>query len=177
MSGKGGRPVPGVAEKAREEFAADPLAKRETLELVRAYYRIRDPNVRKRLFDLAKSRQPADRERLLLAIADLCDSPHAGPAMKSPAIQALLSSIFMSLVVEAERDIRLTREAVEKVQGWEGLPLDAEKFALILKDARERLPEETYAEIEKAFDAADEAARADPAGATVFTARHHGDGA
>jgi uncharacterized protein (DUF2336 family) len=58
------------------------------------------------LLDLAKSRQPADRERLLLAIADLCDSPHAGEAMKGPAIQALLSSIFMSLVVEAERDIR-----------------------------------------------------------------------
>ena len=58
------------------------------------------------LFDLAKSRQPADRERLLLAIADLCDSPHAGAAMKTPPIQALLSSIFMSLVVEAERDIR-----------------------------------------------------------------------
>jgi len=58
------------------------------------------------LLDLAKSRQPADRERLLLAIADLCDSPYAGPAMKGPAIQALLSSIFMSLVVEAERDIR-----------------------------------------------------------------------
>jgi uncharacterized protein (DUF2336 family) len=58
------------------------------------------------LLDLAKSRQPADRERLLLAIADLCDSPHASEAMKGPAIQALLSSIFMSLVVEAERDIR-----------------------------------------------------------------------
>ena len=58
------------------------------------------------LFDLAKSRQPADRERLLLAIADLCDSPHAGAAMQTPPIQALLSSIFMSLVVEAERDIR-----------------------------------------------------------------------
>jgi uncharacterized protein (DUF2336 family) len=58
------------------------------------------------LLDLAKSRQPADRERLLLAIADLCDTPHAGEAMKSGAIQVLLSSIFMSLVVEAERDIR-----------------------------------------------------------------------
>ena len=58
------------------------------------------------LLDLAKSRQPADRERLLLAIADLCDAPHAGEAMRSPGIQALLSSIFMSLVVEAERDIR-----------------------------------------------------------------------
>ncbi|HET6971607.1 MAG TPA: DUF2336 domain-containing protein [Phenylobacterium sp.] len=58
------------------------------------------------LLDLAKSRQPADRERLLLAIADLCDAPLAGAAMRSPAIQALLSSIFMSLVVEAERDIR-----------------------------------------------------------------------
>jgi len=55
ISGKGGRPVPGVAEKVQEEFAADPLAKRETLELVRAYYRVRDSNVRKRLFDLAKS--------------------------------------------------------------------------------------------------------------------------
>jgi uncharacterized protein (DUF2336 family) len=58
------------------------------------------------LLHLAKSRQPADRERLLLAIADLCDAPHAGEAMKSVPIQALLSSIFMSLVVEAERDIR-----------------------------------------------------------------------
>lgn len=58
------------------------------------------------LLDLAKSRQPADRERLLLAIADLCGAPHAGEAMKSTSIQALLSSIFMSLVVEAERDIR-----------------------------------------------------------------------
>jgi transcriptional regulator with XRE-family HTH domain len=32
-----------------------PLDKRETLELVRAYYRITDPAVRKRLFDLAKA--------------------------------------------------------------------------------------------------------------------------
>ena len=58
------------------------------------------------LLDLAKSRQPADRERLLLAIAELCDAPDAGEAMRSTGIQALLSSIFMSLVVEAERDIR-----------------------------------------------------------------------
>ena len=33
----------------------DPLAKRETLELVRAYYRITDPAVRRRLFELTKS--------------------------------------------------------------------------------------------------------------------------
>lgn len=58
------------------------------------------------LLDLAKSRAPADRERLLLAIVDLCDTPHAGEAMKAAPIQGLLSSIFMSLVVEAERDIR-----------------------------------------------------------------------
>ncbi len=55
ISGKGGKPVPGLAEKYQEEFSQDPLAKRETLELVRAYYRIKEPNVRKRLFDLAKS--------------------------------------------------------------------------------------------------------------------------
>ncbi len=33
----------------------DPLAKRETLELVRAYYRIARPEVRKRVYDLAKT--------------------------------------------------------------------------------------------------------------------------
>ncbi|MDB5368015.1 MAG: transcriptional regulator [Rhodospirillales bacterium] len=34
---------------------ANPMAKRETLELVRAYYRIPDPLLRRRLFDLAKA--------------------------------------------------------------------------------------------------------------------------
>lgn len=72
------------------------------------------------LLDLAKSRQPADRERLLLAIADLCDAPLAGEAMKTPAIQGLLSSIFMSLVVEAEREIR--RRLSEKLASADWAP-------------------------------------------------------
>ncbi len=33
----------------------DPMAKRETLELVRAHYKISDPEIRKRLFELAKA--------------------------------------------------------------------------------------------------------------------------
>lgn len=36
-------------------YEPDPMAKRETLELVRAYYRINDPSVRKRLFELTKA--------------------------------------------------------------------------------------------------------------------------
>lgn len=55
ISGKGGRPVPGVVSRTQHGFSADPLAKRETLELVRAYYKIKEPTVRKRLFELAKS--------------------------------------------------------------------------------------------------------------------------
>ena len=59
------------------------------------------------LLNLARSRAPADRERLLLAIVDLCDAGEsAAGLMASKPIQALLNSIFMSLVVEAERDIR-----------------------------------------------------------------------
>ncbi len=45
----------GLAETKPEPFEPDPLAKRETLELVRAYYRIGDPAVRKRLFELTKA--------------------------------------------------------------------------------------------------------------------------
>jgi len=43
-----------VAE-THQSYDADPMAKRETLELVRAYYRIGDPAVRRRVFDLIKS--------------------------------------------------------------------------------------------------------------------------
>jgi len=48
----------GLADGGQAAFggaAADPLVKRETLELVRAYYKISDPKVRKRLFELTKA--------------------------------------------------------------------------------------------------------------------------
>jgi len=45
---------PGLAE-GQASFDQDQLAKRETLELVRAYYRIGEPNVRGRVFDLVKA--------------------------------------------------------------------------------------------------------------------------
>ena len=45
----------GFAEAAQATFKQDDLAKRETLELVRAYYKIPDAAVRKRLFDLVKA--------------------------------------------------------------------------------------------------------------------------
>ena len=41
----------------------DPLAKRETLEFVRAYYRITDPRVRKGVFELTKVLDKTVRER------------------------------------------------------------------------------------------------------------------
>ena len=39
---------------------SDPMAKRETLELVRAYYRIKDYHVRRRIYELAKSLSTAE---------------------------------------------------------------------------------------------------------------------
>lgn len=47
--------VAGLVEEVPAQFEADPMTKRETLELVRAYYRITDPAVRKRIFELAKA--------------------------------------------------------------------------------------------------------------------------
>jgi transcriptional regulator with XRE-family HTH domain len=48
------RPSTGFGD-AQDAFGDDALNRRETLELVRAYYRITDPGVRKRMFDLIKS--------------------------------------------------------------------------------------------------------------------------
>ena len=58
------------------------------------------------LMTLARSRDPNDRERLLSGIIDLCEAGRARGEPTHPDIQALLNSIFMTLVVEAERDIR-----------------------------------------------------------------------
>ena len=58
------------------------------------------------LLELAKSRLPADRERLLLCVVDLCEASDSGEVAANDHIQTLLNSIFMGLVVGAERDIR-----------------------------------------------------------------------
>ncbi len=41
--------------KKPPSYEPDPMATRETLELVRAYYKIRDPRSRKRLYELTKA--------------------------------------------------------------------------------------------------------------------------
>ena len=54
-------------EQAAFEHERDPMVKRETLELVRAYYKIEDDAIRKRLFEMTKalaavSRRKANKE-------------------------------------------------------------------------------------------------------------------
>ncbi len=45
----------GGRAKKPPSYEPDPMATRETLEIVRAYYKIGDPQVRKRLYDLTKA--------------------------------------------------------------------------------------------------------------------------
>lgn len=54
---------------------------------------------------LARSRAPEDREKLLNAVASLCEE--SGDACYSADSQALLSEIFMGLAVQAEHAIRV----------------------------------------------------------------------
>ena len=48
----------GGGESLTDGFGDEAMNRRETLEMVRAYYRITDPAVRKRVFDLVKSLAP-----------------------------------------------------------------------------------------------------------------------
>lgn len=50
----------GFADVQQQALEPDPMARRETLELVRAYYKITNPAIRKRLFELTKSVAIAD---------------------------------------------------------------------------------------------------------------------
>jgi len=47
--------VDGFGENGQTGFDGNPMNRRETLELVRYYYGIKDPKLRKQIFDLAKS--------------------------------------------------------------------------------------------------------------------------
>ncbi|MEQ9174681.1 MAG: helix-turn-helix transcriptional regulator [Alphaproteobacteria bacterium] len=61
----------GLAEERAPSLAPDPMARRETLELVRAYYRITDPALRRQVFDLAKALARSSKD---LASPDLADN-------------------------------------------------------------------------------------------------------
>lgn len=45
----------GMSEGGKQSFEVGQLSRRETLELVRAYYKIKDPLVRKKLFEMVKA--------------------------------------------------------------------------------------------------------------------------
>ncbi len=45
----------GMSDQAQSKMDVDPLTRRETLELVRAYYKITNATVRKRLYELVRS--------------------------------------------------------------------------------------------------------------------------
>ncbi len=55
LSGVKAHRARGLAEAPAAPFEHDPMSKRETLELVRAYYRVTDQRVRKRLLGLIRS--------------------------------------------------------------------------------------------------------------------------
>ena len=62
------QPLSGEAEPIDTAIGQDPMAKRETLELVRTYYRIPNAILRRKLFELAKAmanfspKSPKERE-------------------------------------------------------------------------------------------------------------------
>jgi transcriptional regulator with XRE-family HTH domain len=66
-----GRPMSGRGRKTLGEAGTpferdkDPLIKRETLELVRAYYKIREARVRKRVFEMVKAVGAASHAEVL----------------------------------------------------------------------------------------------------------------
>jgi transcriptional regulator with XRE-family HTH domain len=49
------RKTDGMAEVNKQALQVDKLSRRETLELVRAYYKIIDPVVRKKIFEMVKA--------------------------------------------------------------------------------------------------------------------------
>ena len=67
------------------------------------------------LLSLAKSREPADRERLLMNIVSLCEMAGAGRDAEAARAKTLIDELFMTLVLDAEREVR--RRLAERIAG------------------------------------------------------------
>ena len=65
------------------------------------------------LLDLAKSREPADRERLLMNIVGLCELAGTGGDAEAIKAKALIDELFMTLLIDAEREVR--RRLAERI--------------------------------------------------------------
>jgi uncharacterized protein (DUF2336 family) len=65
------------------------------------------------LLDLAKSREPADRERLLMNVVSLCEMAGSGGDAEAVKAKALIDDVFMTLVIDAEHEVR--RRLAERI--------------------------------------------------------------
>lgn len=65
------------------------------------------------------------------------------------------SNIELAKALEVERDLRITKEFIDKAKSYKNLPIKADEFGKILKDLFKRAPEE-FAELEKVLAASDE---------------------
>src|ERR1700744_1265742 len=72
------------------------------------------------LLTLAKSREPADRERLLMGIVGLCEMAAPGGDAEARRAKALIDDLFMTLVLDAEREVR--RRLAERIAQVEWAP-------------------------------------------------------
>ena len=66
------------------------------------------------MLELARSPASADRDRLLLSLADLCEQG----GCDTPEIRALLRDVFMSLIGRVEHDIRMRLAAKLAAAAW-----------------------------------------------------------
>jgi uncharacterized protein (DUF2336 family) len=74
------------------------------------------------ILTLARSRQAADRERLMLSIADLCEAARPAGERLDPGVEILVNGIFRDLIVGAEREIR--KALAERLAGADWAPHD-----------------------------------------------------
>ncbi len=72
------------------------------------------------LVNLAKSREPADRERLLMNIVSLCEVAGPGGDPEAVKAKALIDDVFMALVLDAEHEVR--RRLAERIASVDWAP-------------------------------------------------------
>lgn len=73
------------------------------------------------LLALAKSREPADRERLLMGIVSLCELTGEAGDPESARAKALVDDLFTTLLVDAEHGVR--RRLAERIAGAPWAPM------------------------------------------------------
>lgn len=104
---------------------------------------------------LTPDQQKAIQDEIAKQALEAINKSQPSDEIKKQLDEVSKMNVELVKALDAERDIRITKEFVAKAENYKGLPVKAEDFGKLLKEIHKKAPDQ-YEELIKTIDAANE---------------------